>query len=416
MPSAAFSLRGPSSIFQARMWGYALFFCFCLVPIVVGIESVNYAYLLVPLPVLICTGKLRKPHENVLFAITIYMLIFVLAMVYQYELFSEVVRRAMSFVIFMSMFTFTFVEVDNAMVAGFKLSIIIMACYFSLYTMINFFLLGGSSIGFRAKDLVGSQRYGFIYLQAFWLLYLSRPDRALLRHARVPLIFVTLVGMALTFSRASIVALMVSYLGFTLWSLRVRKDINVGKIVKSLIILMIGLAVAIALISIYFPVILDFFNERLFQLFLSGKVENNLADSQTSEGERIFIWTNIIQFVLQNPLTGGGFLGFWILNIFGSAHNQYFDVLFRTGFVGLLIYFAFLWHIGLYLWRNEKPLFWGFFGVIAYGMFHETFKESQGGFALAFLMGMAWRDQRALPDISRGGKLVPVSVERQPQG
>jgi hypothetical protein len=33
-------------------------------------------------------------------------------------------------------------------------------------------------------------------------------------------------------------------------------------------------------------------------------------------------------------------------------------------------------------------LFWGYIGVIIYGFFHETFKESHGGFILAFLIGM----------------------------
>jgi len=37
---------------------------------------------------------------------------------------------------------------------------------------------------------------------------------------------------------------------------------------------------------------------------------------------------------------------------------------------------------------SEPSLFWGLIGVLIYGLFHETFKLSQGGFILSFMLGM----------------------------
>ena len=33
-------------------------------------------------------------------------------------------------------------------------------------------------------------------------------------------------------------------------------------------------------------------------------------------------------------------------------------------------------------------------GILIYGFFHETFKESQGSFILTFLIGAYWHDNR----------------------
>jgi len=94
--------------------------------------------------------------------------------------------------------------------------------------------------------------------------------------------------------------------------------------------------------------------------------------------------------VLSSPLFGSGFLGIWIIldDGIGSAHGQYNDVLFRTGFIGLALYLYVLQRLGSYLYKADIGLFIGFIGVLAFGLFHETFKVSHGAFILAFLIGM----------------------------
>ena len=114
---------------------------------------------------------------------------------------------------------------------------------------------------------------------------------------------------------------------------------------------------------------------------------------------------------LQNPdgLTGAGYLGPWVLrdSAFGSAHSQYTDVLFRTGVIGLLLYLGILVGLMRYLWRSHEGLFWGVASVLVYGLFHETFKESQGAFVIAFLVGLMAQSSRDRRAVRRRSKPVP---------
>ena len=72
-----------------------------------------------------------------------------------------------------------------------------------------------------------------------------------------------------------------------------------------------------------------------------------------------------------------------------SAHNQYMDILLRTCIPGFLYFAAILALVVAMLWRQKDiGFFTGMLGVIIYGLFHETFKGSQGGFLLAVVVGM----------------------------
>jgi O-antigen ligase len=206
-------------------------------------------------------------------------------------------------------------------------------------------------------------------------------------------ITIILAGLLLTFSRSSIVSLAMSIAIFSLyryWRWFFRPTIG-G--LKNGVTYVLIVGVLIAGFSQAFPITFDFFGERLFTRYLeTGAAAEAASDAETSEGTRIFIWQSILKFVAANPFTGAGYLGVWTLQLFGdpsgSAHNQYFDVLFRTGLIGFLIYIYFLYRVGNYLLRKDQGLFWGFVSILIYGMFHETFKESHGGFILAFLIGM----------------------------
>ena len=110
---------------------------------------------------------------------------------------------------------------------------------------------------------------------------------------------------------------------------------------------------------------------------------------ETSQGYRIHMLFDIFNYVLNHPFNGSGFLGVWIMfeDLTGSAHNQYADVLFRTGFIGLLTYIYLLYNVMVFLYKKDAGLFWGMIGVLIYGLFVETFKETQGAFILSFLIG-----------------------------
>lgn len=54
----------------------------------------------------------------------------------------------------------------------------------------------------------------------------------------------------------------------------------------------------------------------------------DFKNPDSSEGWRVYMFHIISDFVFNNPITGSGFIGSWILfyDYSGSAHNQYLDV------------------------------------------------------------------------------------------
>ena len=131
---------------------------------------------------------------------------------------------------------------------------------------------------------------------------------------------------------------------------------------------------------LYFVVEGNFYNEI---------INSNPADSL---GYRSVMLKEIFNFVVDNPFTGSGFLGCWVMfeSLDCSAHNQYADVLFRTGLFGFFIYIYLLFRVLKYLRTTNRDLFFGLVGILIYGIVHETFKLSHGGFILAFLVSMTF--------------------------
>ena len=145
----------------------------------------------------------------------------------------------------------------------------------------------------------------------------------------------------------------------------------------------------------------NYFSDTFFIYFSIDGLFNFLErfdNIKTSEGFRLFLLGKIINYVTFNPFTGSGFLGCWIMfdDLKCSAHNQYADVLFRTGFIGFYIYLYILYKVFIYLKDNHQDLFYGFVGILVYGLFHETFKMSQGAFILSFMIGMMVTSKRKL--------------------
>jgi O-antigen ligase len=75
----------------------------------------------------------------------------------------------------------------------------------------------------------------------------------------------------------------------------------------------------------------------------------------------------------------------------GASHNQLLDVIFRTGILGFLgfIYLLFKiikFNLDMQNWAVVVSLA----GILTIGIFHETFKLSQGAFVFAFLVAQAF--------------------------
>jgi O-antigen ligase len=411
------SLTGLPFLVLARRAAYTVLFMACVYPISFAGISINYLFLLLPFAFALLQGRTSYPGRDLASALVVFFLIFFAATLYQLDFATLSLRRFASFVVFVSMFAYAFIRIEANQVAAFKTALVAISVYLSFLSAYELLTLGATrTVGFEAKDLVGTQRFGFIYLVAIWLAYLDPQIKRLLGPLRYPVLAVLLAGLMLTFSRSSIVALLAGAGMFIV----VRHGRWLTNISFRGVLSAIGTIVALAALVVFlfwmFPLAFEFFDVRLLRLLSDGQnVERALGDQTSSEGARLVIAARALEFVVRNPFTGSGFLGVWVIPAFpgGSAHSQYVDVLFRTGFMGFFVY---LWIIGRllrFLWREQEPLFWGALSVLVYGLFHETFKESQGGFVLAFLIGMmaqSAREHRATRRASLKGS--PPSLDR----
>ena len=199
---------------------YTILFILFLYPFSISLSnedgaSANYLFLTFPLFVGAYNRKFNKPKSFWLISITIFTLIFLVATLYQFNYIQFIIRRLISFILFMSIFSFIFIKVDKNMIIAFKYSIIVVSFLFSIITLYKFIALGASDLGFDAKGEVGSQRYGFVYVLTLWVLFF---EENIIKIIKIFLISVIVIGLLLTFSRSGIVAMIVSMLLFTILS------------------------------------------------------------------------------------------------------------------------------------------------------------------------------------------------------
>lgn len=378
----------------------SLIFLGFLYPVDIEGVSVNYSFLLLPVFLIFRNRKLYTASNTIGALIILYILIFFLGALWSITDTEHGIRRMQSFLIFMTIFVFAFIQIDKRMINAFKWALICISCAFSFSAIAFFFFSGGNLLGYEAKDVVGSQRYGFVFLLAFSVIFFLPIKSKLQKMAQIGGLVVLFVGLMLTFSRASIVAFLSSSSLYILYILfQWIKRPRLKNFMKGILGALGVFAVAI-LLAYLFPIVFEFFDDRIIGRLFTGRGEETLLDPETSEGFRVEMLRNIWMYVLHNPLTGSGYLGVWILSdSIGSAHNQYTDSLFRTGFIGFLAYLYLIYRLLPFLWLQHRDLFWGFVGILIYGLFHETFKESHGAFLLAFLIGMHESYLRAIPKV-----------------
>jgi len=384
-----------------------LYFFICLFPFSIDVGgdgvSANYSFILFPGIIALASGKIPLPSETFRKVMILYVFVFMLATIYQFSYVQFFDRRVISFILFMSIFVYMFIKIDSQMVQSFKFAIVAIAIVFSLHTAFLYFSLGGADLGYEAKGDVGSQRYGFVFVLAIWLLLHYLPQSKFLSVLKFVGLLVLGAGLLLTFSRSGIVAIIGSLgLYITYNILRWFKSPTLPKIryIFTAAFVIFILSIIILLLYKYVSVPFDYYLQRLFSLKqASGEDTFNLSNPEDSEGYRVFMFYKVMEFITYNPFTGSGYLGVWILfpDLSGSAHDQYLDVLFRTGILGFSAYVFLLYCLLRFLHLREPGLFWGVIGILIYGLFHETFKLSQGTFILAFLLGMLVQPRSVMP-------------------
>jgi hypothetical protein len=363
--------------------------------------SANYSFIFLPLLMILLKRKMIIPNNNVILIILFFCLTFFASHLFQFEFYQYLDRRTLSFIIFMSVFSYLFIDITDEMVKAFKISIVIFSCIFSLIKLGEYYSLGGTNLNFTAKTSIGSQRFGFVFLLAFWILVHYKTCFKFKKFLQILCILIILVGIMNTFSRSSILALSFSLIIFSFTNVNLNiKSFTLGKLVNSLKYMVLSLLFGYLTFKV-FPVQVEFYLMRIFDFFLEGKFYAEITDSnpKSSLGYRVAITKEIMYFVMHNPFLGSGFLGCWILKLnlnpliytsTCSAHSQYADVFFRVGFLGFSIYIYLLYRVLKYLKNSNRDLYFGFITVLIYGFVHETFKLSHGAFILTFLIGMTF--------------------------
>ena len=368
-------------------------FLLFIMPYSIGIGgqgvSANYLFALFPVLIILLTGVIYRPGRVVEYFLLLSLIVFILASIAQLEYSDFFLRRIASFVVYLSVFTYMFVNVDEDMIYAFKVSIIVFSVYLCLKSLIVYVGAGGEELRDYAKGMVGSQRIGFLYLMSFWILILDKNKKHMFLYVKYMLVAIILMGMLLTFSRSTIVGLIGSLIVYMFFLIKRNDSFTITP--RAVVYGVIMGVVLVVIINYFVSDTFRYFDVRLFKYFKSGP--NDIFELITNPGSSIgyrFMITNLVfEFILNNPLTGSGFLGVWVLfdNLEGSAHSQYLDALFRLGPMLFLLYIYILLKLARFLYKNDLSLFYGFIAILFIGFFHETFKLSHGSFVLALMLG-----------------------------
>jgi len=356
---------------------HVIFICVALIPIYNedGL-SLNYSFLLIPFVFPNYKFHLsKKLIVVILIFVIIFFINFIFISIYNFHL---LLRSLISFLLFLSIFGWSFFKYDKYLLPTVELSVILFSVCYSIYTIIsviyNIVILNLSDI-FLLKDIVGSNRISFILVSGYCILNSLDYKRKNL------FLIIIILGVLLTFSRAAIVTLIITLILFNLNSkLRFIKYISIFIVTTSLFIS--------AFYEQLYP-FYEFFYERLFLRFTDS--EYSLTSTTSSEGIRLYTWKAMIEHISSNPISimfGTGYLGPWILDNISvnSSHNQFIDILFRTGIIGLSTMFVMLTYASTYLKKTKNKWLKVLVVLVIYGFFHESFKETQGAFLLSIIL------------------------------
>jgi len=377
----------PKEYLKIFLLSTAFFFSFLQISI--ANISVNYFFVLLPFLLILKDKKILVPHQDLLVIIISYFILFSLAALIQIEYWEIFNRKLTSFLLFLTAFCFCFSRVDQSLIIAFKIGTILFTLYLSIDNLIEYRSFDVQALGYAAKNQVGNQRYGFMYVFSFWLVLFQRTNTTFFTLLKMAALIFLFTGIFLTFSRASIVGFFASLMVLSFHYFFSQGFFNLKVLLRALIYLVFSLIIIIfSGYYEYLAVPFQYFGEKATELISGEGI--NLSNLASSEGYRVYLLREIINYVLSNPIFGSGFLGIWIIldDGIGSAHGQFNDVLFRSGFIGLFLYFYLLFRTMKFLRIQEFGMYIGFWGIIAYGLVHETFKLPHGSLLLAFSVGM----------------------------
>ena len=379
----------------------SLFFAFCLHPIVVGELDVNFLFLILPFALIFYRQEVQLPDIWIISCIVFYMLIFFPTIFVFSDVAFVLERRIVSLFAFLAMFAFCFVNFDKKYQTAFEWGLIL----FGLYNVIGSFslyLLYLVAPILDMKDFVGSQRSGVVLIFGVWIALEKLLSEEISRRKQLILIgifSILVLGVFLTFSRAIVLGFILSALAFLMHLRnRERRQAYLGRqtffalsIPKGQVFLIV---ISVCVIAILFRGVVFHTTLNFVMNTFSGQIFEAMTIYQdSSEGKRVVFWTSILGFIVSDVshfLLGSGHTGYWVVSGLGSPHSQYFDVLLRVGVPGMVLYLVILGRLGMVLYNKRSHLLWPYLGVLAYGLFHESFKEPNGTLVLAYLMAITF--------------------------
>lgn len=360
-------------------------------PILYGEFSVNYTFALAVIILVFLRGKLTVPP------LEIQSIIFILTLV----LFASILsnpnsphheRQILSFLTYSSVFMFCFLKLKEEAVLSLLMGVLLSGLVYSLNLISKVYLEFDVDQIDQLKNMVGSQRYGFVLLFSFWIVLLElRLKLNLSLLTLIPILAVLILGMSLTYSRTTILVLCFTLGIFTLLNIKSKKII---KLVFSLT------GAFVALVS--FDIInlpIGYYTKSLFEPLFNSGFSNSLLVETSSEGIRLLRLKEILNHTAESPFFGTGFLGYWAIAPIGSsAHSQYGDILLRTGLFGAFFYALTLVSTVVKTWKYSQSTFWALSSILCYSVFHETWKDSHGAYLMALIFHIAFIQTRKSAD------------------
>lgn len=373
----------------------------------VSVEYLFLLFLLIPLRRLV-------HNEKATCLIFFYAVIFIFGiprLIYQGEM-NYAIRTALSFGAFIAPLLLLFVRFKGEDIEIFSYAVIIASVSYSLNTIYGFISNPGIGV-FELKGIIGSQRFGFVLCFGFFLALYGSAFNAI---TKLILIVTILSGIMLTFSRASLLSLLVTlFLAIFLQVFRMLSRFRVRVRFQTIKVLFVYGFLSMLVVFLFLDIFMqlwDFYDARFFSMIATGELQSELiqGDMGNSAGFRFHVFEQILNYISVNPLTGSNFSGLYLLfdEYQGSAstHNQYTDILLRTGIMGFGV-FAFLLFQMLRFYIYDKGVFFGLISIIVYGLFHETFKLGYGGFIFGFLLSYSWWMRR-----NRSNRSVFISTRQ----
>ena len=92
--------------------------------------SANYSFVLLPLSLIIFRQKIIVPDKKIVIMMLSYCCIFFISFFLQYDFYEYTHRRLISFIVFMSIFSYMLINITEDMVFAFKVALSCVCIYF----------------------------------------------------------------------------------------------------------------------------------------------------------------------------------------------------------------------------------------------------------------------------------------------